>query len=190
MFRRRPFIRRAIAPRPFPPMAERPRQQLRQAHRLFESGDYPAAAQSFRHLAEEAQIHGLLRHAPFLFLQAGRAYLAAGLIAQSLASFQRGLELLAQTGRWPAFEGAAGSALAELNARGDTDSARQLQQWLEQKYRERPQVSAQPTFTAPRRTLPSKCPYCGASLRSDEVEWIDGTSAECAYCGSAVQAED
>ena len=33
----------------------------------------------------------------------------------------------------------------------------------------------------------SHCPSCGASLRPDEVEWLDDVTAECAYCGSPVR---
>lgn len=190
MFRRRASARRMFGPRPPLPMAERPRQLLRQAHLLFDKGDYPAAAQSFFHLAEEAQIRGLLRHAPFLFLQAGRAYLAAGQIAQALTCFQKGLGLLAQTGRWPAFERAKEEMIIALNACGQADAANKLQMWLQETFTQRPQRSAQPTYASHRPALPAKCPYCGATLRSDEVEWIDERSAECAYCGSAVQSEE
>jgi len=36
--------------------------------------------------------------------------------------------------------------------------------------------------------LPASCPFCGAPLRSDQVEWIDERRARCAYCGSPVKA--
>lgn len=38
------------------------------------------------------------------------------------------------------------------------------------------------------RSLPAKCPSCGGPIRSDEVNWIDPYSAECAYCGDIVKA--
>jgi D-tyrosyl-tRNA(Tyr) deacylase len=37
-------------------------------------------------------------------------------------------------------------------------------------------------------TLPAKCPACLAPVRADEVEWIDETSAECAFCGTTLKA--
>jgi hypothetical protein len=43
--------------------------------------------------------------------------------------------------------------------------------------------------SAARAVLPTSCPSCNAPLRSDEVEWIDARSAECATCGSVVRAE-
>jgi hypothetical protein len=46
-----------------------------------------------------------------------------------------------------------------------------------------------PTADTPQAALPTTCPSCNAPLRSDEVEWIDAQSAECAYCGSVVRAQ-
>ena len=40
-----------------------------------------------------------------------------------------------------------------------------------------------------RETLPTSCLKCGASLRADEVEWVDVDTAECDYCGSLNRAE-
>jgi hypothetical protein len=45
------------------------------------------------------------------------------------------------------------------------------------------------TDHAPQAVLPTTCPSCNAPLRSDEVEWVDAHSAECAYCGSVVRAK-
>ena len=39
------------------------------------------------------------------------------------------------------------------------------------------------------RQLPTECQRCFAPVRSDEVEWIDSASAECAYCGTVLKVE-
>jgi hypothetical protein len=39
-----------------------------------------------------------------------------------------------------------------------------------------------------RPRLPARCPFCGASVRPDEVEWLDDASVACAYCKSTIQA--
>jgi hypothetical protein len=44
-------------------------------------------------------------------------------------------------------------------------------------------------MVAARGRLPAHCPDCGAPARSDAVEWIDATSAECAYCGGIIKTE-
>lgn len=47
----------------------------------------------------------------------------------------------------------------------------------------KPMQASQPI---PGSRLPADCPRCGAPVRSDEVEWIDDTSVECAYCGGVI----
>ncbi|MCL4486924.1 MAG: zinc ribbon domain-containing protein [Chloroflexi bacterium] len=42
---------------------------------------------------------------------------------------------------------------------------------------------------AARGRLPAKCPNCGAPAKSDQVDWIDSQSAECAFCGGVIQTE-
>ena len=37
--------------------------------------------------------------------------------------------------------------------------------------------------------LPARCGQCGALIRTDEIEWIDAQTAECAYCGSPIRPE-
>lgn len=191
MFRRRPFRRTRIGPRLLAPLADRPRQMLQEAHRLMDAGQYAAAAQSFDILADAAQARGMTRRAPYLFIQAGRSHLRAGQPGTALDSYRRGLEMLAQAGHWLPVHTIGQNALAEFHQHGQTEPAAQLQSWLSrvlQGHTADLEVfpASQPDFVSP--SVPSKCPYCGASLRSDEVEWIDQVSIECPYCGSSVQA--
>ncbi len=36
--------------------------------------------------------------------------------------------------------------------------------------------------------LPARCPTCGASVRPDEIEWLDDATVACAYCKGAIRA--
>ncbi|MFW9849071.1 MAG: hypothetical protein ACFFF4_08020 [Candidatus Thorarchaeota archaeon] len=36
--------------------------------------------------------------------------------------------------------------------------------------------------------FPKKCPYCGAVLKLDKVQWVDSVTALCPNCESAIQA--
>ncbi len=36
--------------------------------------------------------------------------------------------------------------------------------------------------------FPKKCPYCGAALELDKVQWVDSATALCPNCESAIQA--
>lgn len=42
-----------------------------------------------------------------------------------------------------------------------------------------------PVGTRP-RSLPGRCPSCGAPLKPDQVNWLGPQSAECPYCGTLV----
>ena len=53
---------------------------------------------------------------------------------------------------------------------------------------DRPPSQAAPTRTVPRARLPTRCPHCSAMLNPEEVDWIDNTTAECAYCDGVVYA--
>ena len=81
----------------------------------------------------------------------------------------------------------------ELNRLGYAKQAMEFEAWLNQTAPVRPEhlPDARPDqpVQKPAPRLPGKCPFCGACLRSDMVEWIDDASAECPYCGSAVPAE-
>ena len=41
-----------------------------------------------------------------------------------------------------------------------------------------------PAPSYPIERLPNTCPRCGAPVRSHEVKWTSGNSADCIFCGS------
>ncbi len=178
MFRRRPFVRpfrRAVMPT-IPPA-------LMRANELLAAGNYPAAAEAFEQLARGAQTRAL-PHDAQLFLQAGRCRILAGQVPAGMADLKQGLSILAQRGNWRRFQNAAQRAVADLNQRGLTAEAAEIEALFK--------ASLPASFVAgpaPKRRLPTTCPACGAPLHADEVEWEDEFTAECPYCGGAVQAE-
>jgi tetratricopeptide (TPR) repeat protein len=174
-------------------LGDRPRQILREANLHMERGEYRRAAEMFENLGKGAQAHGMLQRAPHLYLQAGRARLYAGQIDPALALLRQGLVLLADLQRWDALQRNASLAVAELQRLGHNEQANQIQAWLEQTLKSHPEITAVPTESAaPTRPsrLPAKCPFCGASVRPDEIEWLDEVTAECPYCGSSVLGEE
>ncbi|MEZ0394909.1 MAG: hypothetical protein ABWK53_00535 [Anaerolineales bacterium] len=182
MFRRRPFVRpfrRAVMPN-IPPA-------LRRANELLASGNYPAAAEAYEQLARGAQTRGL-PHDAQLFLQAGRCRLLAGQVQAGMVNLKQGLAVIAGRGNWPRLLNAARRAVADLNARGLTAEAAEIETWLQQTL---PEGFAAAPAAAPGRSrvLPTRCPACGAPLHADEAEWSDEFTAECPYCGAAVRAE-
>ncbi len=179
---RRPFVRplrRALRPDVHP--------LLRRANELMAAGNYQAAAEAYEQLARGAQTRGLPRDAQ-LFLQAGRCHILAAQVPAGMADLKQGLTIIANRGNYQHLQNAGQRAVAELNQRGLTAEAAEIESLLK--------ASLPASFAAgpaagpaPKRLLPTACPSCGAPLRSDDVEWIDEVTAECPFCGGAVRAQ-
>src|SRR5215212_688540 len=172
MFRRQ--IRRTLA-QDVPPV-------LQEAIFVFDKGEYGRAAELFERIAEAASGRGG-RRAPLFHLQARRARLFAGQTALGLPSLKLGLELLAERGQFRRLHQAGMRVISELNERGLKKEAAEIEGWLKSV------LAAAPSFDLPGPSpkspvLPAHCPACGATLRLDEIEWLDDATAECAYCGS------
>lgn len=157
---------------------------LQEANFAFAKGEYGRAGELFERIAEAASARGGPRAALF-HLQAGRARILAGQTALGMPSLKRGLELLALRRQLPRLNHFAARVIAELNEHGLKKEVAEIEAWLKA-------VSPIPPASEPalkRPVLPTYCPACGAAMRSDEVEWLDELTVECAYCGSPVRAE-
>jgi hypothetical protein len=163
-------------------------QALQNAHRQAEAGHYIEAAEMFERLAYTLQQRQMPRRSARMYLQAGRNRLRGEQPAQGFPLLKQGLNILAGVQAYPALNQVTPALLAELRQMGYNSQAGELQHWLEQTVPQPSGAGTPPGALAPTpRRLPAKCPYCGASLRQAEVEWIDPSSAECPYCGSAVE---
>jgi hypothetical protein len=178
MFRRQ--IRKTLAQN-VPPI-------LQEANFAFDKGEYGRAGELFEKIAQSTDARGGQR-APIFHLQAGRARILANQTQLGLPSLKRRLELFAQRGHMHKLHQAARRVINELNARGLTKESAEIESWLMNLSLTMSVIENQPTPTK-RPTLPTYCPSCGAALQPDEVEWLDETTAECAYCGSPVRAQD
>src|SRR6266498_3245512 len=178
IFRR--HIRRTLA-QDIPPV-------LQEANFAFDKGEYGHAADLFENIAQTTDARGGPR-APIFHLQAGRARVFAGQTKLGIPSLKRGLELFAQRGQLLKLHRASRCVIEDLNARGLTTEATEMESWLKNMSPAMPAMETQPA-SAKRPTLPTHCPSCGAAMRPDEVEWLDEVTAECAYCGSPIREED
>lgn len=160
---------------------------LQHANQLMANADYPGAAAAFEDLAQRAEERGGPR-APFLFLQAGRAYVLAGQTATGMAHFKHGLSLLAKTQRYNLFYRAGTRLSQELKARGLEQEAQEISTLINAN---NPAIAEMPVdpLLKPAAVLPTHCPACGGPVRSDEVDWIDKVTAECPFCGSPIRAQ-
>ena len=164
-------------------------RQLRQAHRHMEKAEFDSAAAIFEMLARKARDRGMLRQAPRLYLQAGKAHVLAEHQDRGQDALQQGLDILAETERWPALDQAGQRVIDELESWGYDQIAEGFKSWLKQALPDDEEIY-QRLARAPRRpTLPLKCPFCGGPIRPDEVEWLDRATGACPYCGGSVRAE-
>lgn len=186
--RRRPFG----PPRPLPPG---PIKALAQANRLLADGQYAPAAERFEMLANAASANRL-PFAPRLFFQAARANWHAGQVPHGMQLLRNGLGILVTAGALRPVRQICAAAIRELDNLGHSPEAEEVKKFLAgipggeesaaAAFGSGPAVS--PAEEA-RPTLPAHCGQCGAVIRSEEVEWIDKQTAECAYCGSPIRPE-
>lgn len=169
-------------------LAENVAPVLQEANFVFSKGEYGRAAQLFERIAQTADARGGPR-APLFHLQAGRARIFAGQTSLGMPSLKRGLQLLAEHSRFPRLNKAGRRVVAELNERGLQNEAAEIETWLKSVL---PSMPSFDSLEGPskRAVLPKHCPSCGAAVRPDEVEWLDDTTAECAYCGSPLREEN
>lgn len=159
---------------------------LQEANFVFDKGEYGRAAELFERIAQTADARSGPR-APLFHLQAGRARILAGQALLGMSSLRRGLELLAQRRRFPRLHRAGGRVVTELRERGLKDEASEIEAWLNAVLSSMPGLEV-PETPSKRSALPTHCRACGATVRPDEVEWLDEVTAECAYCGSPLRA--
>jgi hypothetical protein len=177
MFRRvRRFIKRATGPA-VPPM-------LRRANEMFTSGDYVNAESAFHELAKRAE-QRFPQHAPMLYIQAGRAAILSAQNKKGIAHFRSGLTLLSTERRFARLEKIGKTIILELHERGLNAEADEIETVLKNNL----PSEIQKEILQPKKQviLPTHCPSCGASIKPDEVEWLDEITAECDYCGSPVR---
>jgi len=182
--RRRPAIRRVrtLKSQQVGPAAQK---MLRRGHQLMEKGDHSSAAEIFERLARGAEDRGMLRHAPNLYLQAARANLLSGNEVKGADLINSGLNIFVRAQRWPALARAGRRIMAELEQFGHQEIAQEISEWLSSNLPE--PLESYPKSHQQKARLPLKCPSCGGALRPDEVEYLDSTTGECPYCGSAVR---
>ena len=170
-----------------------PRRALANAFRLMESGNFPEAADAFERLAQDASSRGIPQRAAHLYLQSGRAYLLANQFEHGIILIRHGLNLLAEIQHWSALESNGQSAISELRKLGQIQAADEIQRWLKSNMRDHLEalsISREETVSRSKPpNIPEKCPFCGGTIRPNDVERLDDNSVECPYCGSTVKSD-
>ena len=175
-----------------PPRRRRPglRPALRRARRRLERADPAEAAAILEEKAQAAEEQGMLDRTGDLHLEAARCYLQLDDIDRADDHGLKALQLFIQARRPAKVRRLVPRMMAVLHKKGYHDEAEKLRQEVDALLGALPGERAIPWGErgVQRGSLPAKCPSCGGPIRSDEVNWIDSHSAECAYCGGIVKA--
>jgi hypothetical protein len=163
---------------------------LSQAHRLMAAGEFIEAGAIFERLARGA-VEREIPRAPFLFVQAGKAYLEGGEKPKGFTLVKHGLKMLADTDRWGELYRVGRRTLVVLEEKGFTEESARLAAWLEEILPERSEraTAIRLQDKTKHAVLPTACPTCGGPVDPAVVTWRDDVTAECLFCGSMVRAE-
>ena len=177
------------------PIRDRAFRALHYAKRMLDSGNYVEAATTYEKIAAGAEKRRMLKQAPNLYFEAGKARLSASQPERGYNNFKKGLQILSDTNRWEALRNAGQLSISELIHFQQEKSASELQLWLDNILTDHPQ--SETSITKGRRfarnhsvKLPPNCSNCGASILPSEVEWISSKSVMCSYCGSVISSNN
>ena len=179
---RRPL--RDISPRrPIPP-------KLKEAHRLFEAGEYKKSAELFMELAQKAESRSIPQ-APNLFLRSGAAWVKAGDIENAEKMIRKGLGLFIEHRRWMQLKRSTDATVEKLKGEGQEELAQKIGEWAESQIPREflQEVETRHKAVTGQIKLPSNCANCGGPVNPKEVEWYDAVNPICAFCGSVLGNE-
>jgi hypothetical protein len=167
------------------PLGSAQLQAMNQANQLVASGQPILAAPIFVQLASNMESSNHPRRAANLHAQAAHAFADGQDEQDALVQARRALSLFIQyqmVNRTPVFYA---NITRKLTNKGMKNSAEALAKEFGPAVRGIPMPAP---AAAPRGSLPTSCPKCGAPLRASEANWIDKNTAECEYCGASIRA--
>jgi hypothetical protein len=162
--------------------------RLREANELMATGQPEKAASVFLQLARQMQSSQHPRKAANLHAMAANAFADAKQEAPALQQAQVALRFFLQLQMMPRVAQFYGNIRNKMNQNGMSASVADLEKEFGNALANLPAhpMGSQQTNA---RHLPTSCPKCGAALRSDEVEWLDASTASCSFCGSVIATE-
>lgn len=170
--------------RPVPPPAQR---MLVRARRFIQISRFGKAAALLAELANQVEMAGRPKAAAELHARAAYCYIEAGIGSAALAESEFALVSFQQAGLAERFVRFQGNILRKMQAYGMQAGVDALRARFGAEAAVNPQSQA--VTQGKPLILPAACPQCGAPVRSDEIEWIDARSGECAYCGAIIEAQ-
>lgn len=205
---RRPPPRRPRHPahRPPPPMRRRPpphpavdvakamnaaQKELARANHLLEAGYPMEAGDVFVRISQLAEQYHRPIQAANLAARAAHAYLLGKAIDRATVQARQAIWLKLQAEDLPGAIRTGRRLFEEMEAQGYSAEAQALREELDTHLKKLglSLAESQPEAAEVQKAeLPAQCPACLGPVRSDEVEWIDKSSAQCSFCGSTLKA--
>jgi hypothetical protein len=161
-------------------------RMLSQANQLLAARKPAQAAPLFASLGAELETGNHPRRAGNMHAEAAHCYADSQDGPQALIQARLALNLFLQyqvIERSPAFYA---NITRKLIANGLKDAADTLQKEYAGRVGQVPSAQTPP---GNRPMLPTNCPKCGAPIHSEQVNWIDASTAECEFCGSLIRPE-
>jgi hypothetical protein len=151
-------------------------------------GQNAEAAALFEKLAEKAE--RLSHHrAPQLYLQAGRAWIAANQTGRGLNLLIRALQSMADMGQFQRLPMVSRRVLENLQSKGLDEIASSFEAKAKEILATHNLTMASKIESHADHRLPGKCNSCGGNVHPEEVEWSGKDFVACAYCGSKLEIE-
>jgi len=181
MFRRRPRFQ-AI------PLTADQFSVLLKANQLI-SDDKPSdAGPLFADVADELQRSNHPRRAANLYARAAHAFADGNNEHAALVYARKALALFIQFKMVRRTSIFFTNITRKMTAKGMRVAADQLQREYGAQIAVQP-VEPQQENRQTHGMLPTNCPKCGATVHSDEVDWVDDNTVECEYCGTRIRIE-
>lgn len=180
-------------PPAFPRELDAARGDIVRAHEAIQNGDYVTAEEMFIRVGALAAGHQRFRRAGHLYVQAARAALAGGNLTQATAHADKAIAAFVKSGDLPLAVHVMNRLADHFARKGHEAEASALREKLNARLLE---INADPASVRPYhkaapaekpRELPAQCDACLGPVRPDEVQWLNETSASCAYCGNTLK---
>ena len=193
---RHPLIGRHPAHHFGPPIGPSPdafrgiRRHIMQANLMMDAGQYLDAAFIFEDLSEQLLEKGMCHQAANLAGRAASAYLLNDNALMAVEVVKNAVNICIENGQPAQAARLTRRAIAELYAQNYASLAEELHADVNEKLKSNGKTLLRHTIgTRPLVKLPTQCPACRGPVRTDDINWIDTTSAECAFCGNVIRGE-
>jgi hypothetical protein len=164
--------------------------KLKEAHRLFASGEYQKAADLYILLGDKA-VERNLPQASNLYFRAFFAFLKIEKDQEAEKLLIKGFSWLKERKKWKRLRRSIDITKNKLIEENKPDYVAFVNEWISENVPSNVQNSTAwteaPVMPQQKCSLPSNCGNCGGPVNPKEVEWFNATTAICSFCGCIIR---